>query len=79
MDLSAIALAGLQQAAAQLEKAATRIASFGAASPDQTNLDTVDLSAEMVALMAAKNQSSINLNLLKTAAEIQQNSIDLMA
>ena len=55
MDLSAIALQGLQQAESQLNQAAAGIASFGAASPDGAGLDTVSLSAEMVALMSAQN------------------------
>ena len=79
MDVSAIALQGLQQADVQLENAAARIASFGAASAEGTGLDVVDLSAEMVALISAKNQSSANLASLKTADEIQKNIVDLMA
>ncbi|MBZ5546334.1 MAG: hypothetical protein LAO22_00025 [Acidobacteriia bacterium] len=79
MDISAIALQGLQQADAQLEKAATRIAAYGATSPDGANLDTVDLSAEVVALMSAKTEFSANLKTLKTANEIQKNLIDLTA
>jgi hypothetical protein len=79
MDLSAIALQGLQQATTQLEQAATRIASFGAASADGASLDTVDLSLEMVAMMAAKQQASVNLQNLKTAGEVTQSMIDVMA
>lgn len=79
MDLSGIALQGLQQADAQLDQAATGIASNGTASADGANLDTVDLSAEMVALMSAKNQTAINLKTLKTGDELQKTAIDLMA
>ena len=79
MDLSAIALQGLQQADAQLETAAARIASSGTSSPDGANLDSVDLSAEMVALISAKDQFSANLSTLKTSDEIQKNLIDMMA
>ena len=79
MDLSAIALQGLQQADAQLNAAASKIASFGASSPDGTGLDSVDLSAEVVALMSARNHSEANLATLHTASEIQKNVIDLMA
>jgi len=78
MDISAIALQGLNQAEANLEKAATRIASFGADSIDGANVDTVDLSAEMVALMSAKNEFSVNLKTLETAGEMQKNMIDLI-
>jgi len=44
VDLSGIALQGVPQAETQLEAAATRIASFGAASSNCVSLDTVDLS-----------------------------------
>ena len=79
MDLSAIALQGLQQADARLEAAATGIAWFGNSSPDGANLDTEDLSAEVVALMSAQNQCAANLIPVKTAGEIQKSAIDLMA
>jgi flagellar hook protein FlgE len=79
MDLSAIALQGLEEGQVQLEQAAIRLASAGAESPDAASLDTVDLSAEMVALMSAKTQFSANLGTLKTADQIQKNAIDLMA
>jgi len=79
MDISAIALQGLQQAEAQLDQAATSIASFGAASPEGAGLDTVDLSAEVVALLSAKNQSAANLGTLKVADEMQKAVIDLIA
>ena len=79
MDLSAIALQGLQQADAQLNAAASKIASFEASSPDGAGLDSVDLSAEVVALMSARNQSEANLATLHTASEILKNVIDLMA
>ena len=79
MDLSAIALPGLQQADAQLQAAAVRIASFGSASPGGAGLDTVDLNAEVVALMCAKNQSLASLITWKTADEMQKSVIDLMA
>jgi len=79
MDLSAIALQGLQQAETQLEAAATRIASFGAASSGGVSLDTVDLSAEMVALLSAKQQALVNMQTLKPAGEISKSLIDVMA
>jgi len=78
MDLSSIALRGLGQAQGQLEKAAAKIASAGAVSADGTTLDTVDLSIEMVALMSATTQFSVNLSTLKTAEQVQKKVIDLM-
>jgi flagellar hook protein FlgE len=79
MDISAIALQGLQQADAQLNDAATRIAAYGAGSPAGANLDTFDLSAAMVALMSAKNDFAVNVKVLQTANEVQQNILDVTA
>lgn len=79
MDLSAIALQGLEQANVQLEKAATSLASSAAPSTDGGNVDTVDLSAEMVALLSAKNQFSIEIATLKVADEVQKNAVNLLA
>ena len=79
MHLSALALQGVQPAETQLEAAATRIASFGAASPDGDSLDTVDLSTEMVALLSANGQASAHLQTLRTAGEISKNLIDVLA
>ena len=72
MDPSSIALQGLQQAEVQLEAAANSSASAGGASPSGANLDVVDLSAEMVALMTAQNQVAVNLATLKAVDHIQQ-------
>jgi hypothetical protein len=79
MDISAIALQGLQLADTQLDSAATRIASAGAQSPDGADLDVVDLSAAMIALTSAKNAASVNIASLKTADEVQKSAIDLLA
>jgi hypothetical protein len=78
MGISAIALQGVQQAEAQLNEAASNIASAGAASI-AANGDSVDLSAEMIALMSAQNQSSVSLSMLKIADEVQQSLINIMA
>ena len=76
MDVSSIALA-LQQANTQLETAAARIAAASANSPDSATLDVVDLSAEMVALMSARNLFDTNLATLKTADQMQESLIDI--
>ena len=79
MDISAIALQGLDQASAQLDRAASNIAAAGGSSPDGAGLDTVALSEEAVALMSAKALFSANLSVLRTADQIQKNTIDAMA
>lgn len=75
MDPSAIALQGLHQADMQLEQAAARIATAGAASDG--NVDVVDLSAELVALMTAKMLFDANLATIKTADQMQKSLIDI--
>jgi len=79
MDLSAIALQGVEQGQVQLQNAALRLAGAGADSPDGAGADVVDLSAEMVALMSAQTQFSANLSTLKTADQLQKTTLDLMA
>ena len=79
MDISAIALQGLEQANTQLDNAAARLASAAALSPDGSNVDVVDISAEMVALLAAKNQFSVAAATMKVANEVQKSVVDITA
>lgn len=79
MNLSMIALQGLQQADTQLQSAATKIASFGATSAAGANADTVDLSASVVSLLSGKDQYLANLDTLKVADEIQKSTLDMIA
>lgn len=79
MDISAIALQGLGQANLQLNDAAANLASAAALSPDGSNVDTVDISSEIIALLSAKNQFSVAAATLKTANEVQKNVVDLIA
>jgi len=79
MEISAIALQGLQAADQQLDKAAASIASAASLSPDTAPADAVDLSAEMIALLAAKNAFAANLATLKVADDVQKSAIDLIA
>jgi len=77
MNPISIAVQGLQQADAQLNAAASAIANAGAA--PGANLDMVDLSAEMVALMTAQNSFAANLATLKTTDQMQKCLIDITA
>jgi flagellar hook protein FlgE len=52
---------------------------LGGSASAGVNIDNVDLSAEVVALMTAKNQFSAILGTLKTLDEVQKHAIDLMA
>lgn len=79
MEITAIALQGLEQAQAQLEQAAGRLSGVAAVSTDGAPVDTVDLSAEMVALLSAKNDFAMNINVIKKADEMQASLMDLLA
>ena len=79
MDISGIAVQGLDQADAQLTQAATEIAAYGGNALDGANLDVVDLSAEMVALMSAKVDFAANLKVVETADQVQKSLIDVNA
>lgn len=78
MDVSSIALQGLELAQLQLEKSASRLASAGTSSPSGAPVDTVDLSQEAVAMLSAKNQFSANINVLKIADDMQKSAINLL-
>ena len=70
MDVaSATAVSGLQQAQTRLETTARRIAS--PASPGNP-VDAVSLSDEAVSLIQSRNDFAANLNVLKTADQMQQ-------
>jgi flagellar hook protein FlgE len=80
MDASAIALQGLQQAEYQLNNAAAGIASAAGESGGTSNggnVDVVDLSSEMVALMSAQTLYEANLSTLKTPDQVEQNLVNL--
>lgn len=78
MDLSAIALQGLDQAEVQLDAAASNLADAGAGSVSGADVDTVDLSAQIVALTSAQTTFQVNIATLKTADQVQQTAIDLL-
>lgn len=76
MNVSAIALQGLEQAQNQLQAAATSIAAAGGAS-NSAGPDTLDLSTAVVALLTAKNQFSAELSVLKVANQTQASVLNL--
>ena len=75
MDISAIALGGLNQAQTNFETAARRIASVGSGAPE----DSVDLTSSIVSLIQAKNDFAANLKTVKVADEMQRTALDLLA
>jgi hypothetical protein len=79
MDLSSIALQGINQAEALLEAAASSVANAGAASSGGANVDVVDVAAQMATMESAAMLVEMNLSTLKTSNEIQQNALDILA
>jgi flagellar hook protein FlgE len=75
MDLSAIALSGLEATGAAVEKAGRRV--VAATSPD-SSADEVDLSQAMVGLMTSQRQFEANLKAFQTADEMERHTIDVL-
>ncbi len=73
MNVQMVALSGMDRAETKLESAAARIAK--AADPQ----DSVDLSAEMIALMEAKDAFAVNARVFRTADEMQAHVLDILA
>jgi flagellar hook protein FlgE len=73
MNITSVALTGMDMATTKLQSAANRIA--GAADPQ----DSVDLSAEMVALLEARNEFAVNARVVHTADQMQANLLDILA
>jgi hypothetical protein len=71
MDVSGIALQGLEQAQVQFDRAAQRVAA-------QPTGDAVSLSEEAVALLTAKSQFEANLGVMKMADRIDRIAINLL-
>jgi flagellar hook protein FlgE len=75
MDISAIAVEGMHRAEAALEKTAGRLARLPLSAD---SADTVDLSAEVVALLAAKNAFTASARVASAASEVQASAISLL-
>ena len=76
MDISSIALQGLEQAQARFDTSARQLASVGSRSG--TTTDIADLSAESVSLLTSKNAYEASLNVLKIADNMQKSLVDLI-
>ena len=81
MDLS-ISLAGMQRASASVDQSAKRIASASVAitdTPPSAPTDIVDLSAEMVNLIQAKNAFTANANVARATSDMEQSLLNVLA
>ncbi len=79
MDISAIALRGLDAAQADLDQAAGSIARATVPGSDAAPADTVDLSTAIVGLLTARQEFAANIKVLKTADEMERHALDLLA
>lgn len=68
------ALAGMQAAEQKLSQAAARIAQWPGVPP----ADTVDLSAEAVALIEARNENAANVSVARTADQVDRATLSLL-
>jgi hypothetical protein len=82
--ISASAVQGMQKAEARLEKAADKIAQLpnavdgGAAGVPGAGGDTVDLSAQMVALLGARDNFMANVEAFKTGDALQRTLLNMV-
>lgn len=78
MILFQVALGGLHQAEAKLERAASHLARLPVSLESANPEDVVDLSEEMVALLEARNDFQINTRVIRTADELARHLLDLL-
>jgi flagellar hook protein FlgE len=74
MDVTSVALSGMQNAQNTLQKSAERLASV---SPE--NSDSVELSSQMVAMLSARNQYQTNAAVVRTADDLSKKVLDMLA
>jgi hypothetical protein len=73
-----IAAPGMSNALAQFSKAAGRMAKMTARAEPGRGEDVVDLSAEILAMMAAKNTFAANVKAAQSMEEIRKSLIDVL-
>ena len=78
MELSTIALRGLDAALAGFDQAASRIVRATAPS-DPASADAVNWSAAVVGLLTARQDFAANLKVLKVAGEMERHTLDILA
>jgi flagellar hook protein FlgE len=78
MNILSTSVEGMDRAQAKVERVAKRLAQF-AAFEDQSPVDRVELSEEIVSLVAAQNAFSVNATVARTGAEMEQKLLDILA
>ena len=78
MNVMNAALGGMLAAQGSLERTAQRIAGASAKSSAEP-ADTVDLTTEMVALLAARNDFKANAQVFHTGDQMQKKLLEILA
>ena len=78
MDIVNTSLEGMRRAEAAVDRSATRIARLPVSLTGEPR-DIVDLSAEAVALIEARNAFSANVKAAQTGQELDRSILDLLA
>jgi hypothetical protein len=78
VEISAIALQGLERAQSGFEQSAARLATPATAAANAQSADIVSLSKEAVTMLVSRNEFSANLQVLKTAAEMEREALNLL-
>jgi len=79
MELSAIALQGLEQSQGAFEKSVVQLTAGSASTGNQPPSDVVDLSEAAVSMLSAKNGFDVNIRVLQIADQMQQQALDILA
>jgi|GEM_PF-1592422 len=78
MDILPTAAEGLRKAEERVQRVAERLSRLPLSGDASAPEDVVDLSAEVVALIEAKNVYSVNARVAQTAAELDQHILDIL-
>ncbi len=78
MSLIPTATEGMRKAEERVQRAAERLARLPLAGDASAPEDVVDLSAEVVALLEAKNAHAINAKVAETATQLDQHLLDIL-
>lgn len=78
MGILPTATEGLRRAEERIQRVAERLARLPADGSTGAPEDTVDLSAEVVAMLEAKNEHAVHAKVAETAVEMEQHILDIL-
>ena len=78
MSILPTAAEGLRKAEERVQRVAERLSRFSLSTDASAPEDVVDLSAEVVALIEAKNLHGVNAKVVQTAAELDRHILDIL-